>query len=55
MDGTTDGGLLTAELTLAGLSMAGLCGWWQVSQGRPEEWSAEATCGKVFGLAAFAS
>jgi len=39
----------------AGLSMAGLCGWWHVSQGRPDEWSAEATCGKFFGLAAFAS
>src|SRR5208337_1357425 len=32
----------------AELSMTGLCGWWQVSQGMPEEWSAEATWGKFF-------
>ena len=34
---------------------AGLCGWWQVSQGKPVEWSAETTCGKLLGLAALAS
>ena len=32
----------------------GLCGWWQVSQGRPLEWSAGSTCGKPLGLAALA-
>ncbi len=35
--------------------IAGLWGWWQVSQARPVEWSAEATCGKLFGFAALAS
>ena len=34
--------------------MAGLCGWWQVSQGMPLEWSAGTTCGKPLGLAALA-
>src|SRR5271169_2941678 len=37
------------------LAIAGLCGLWQLSQTTPPEWSAEATCGKVFGLALLAS
>src|SRR5664279_2231175 len=34
---------------VASATITGLCGWWQVSQGSPAEWSAEATCGNPFG------
>jgi len=48
--------MTTCDVHFAPLTtIAGLCGWWQVSQGRPEECSAEATCGNHLGFAAFAS